>query len=216
MGLERRGRVVRGCVRSINRTVVREESRGRAESTRQAVRYFEAGGLGGVGEGQGEQGRTGSGRAVDRGVREGSEGQSVQDLESDVVGVVLPAAGACGGDPEGAWRRHQNAGCADRGRSGRADGGGRGAGGEGRADLPSGLLRVPPEAFRARRGGRVPAAVLADGLGDRSGHPEVLRQRAVGPGGQGGRGEHRPAVGGAVCEAVAARAAAAARRDACR
>ncbi|HYZ07978.1 MAG TPA: alpha/beta hydrolase, partial [Pseudonocardiaceae bacterium] len=33
-----------------------EESRGRVESTRQAVRHFEAGCLGGVGEGEGEQG----------------------------------------------------------------------------------------------------------------------------------------------------------------
>ena len=41
----------------------------------------------------------------------------------------------------------------------------RDAGGEGRADLPSGLLRVPPEAFRARRGGRVPAS----GAGRRTG-----------------------------------------------
>ena len=53
--------------------------------------------------------------------------------------------------------------------------------------LPPGLLRVPPEALRAGRGGCLPAAVLGDGLGDRSGHPEVLRQRAVGPGGQGCR-----------------------------
>src|SRR5206468_10257118 len=59
------------------------------------------------------------------------------------------------------------------------DGGGRSAGGEGRAALSPGLIRVPPEAFRAGRGGCLPAAVLGDGLGDRSGHPEVLRQRAV-------------------------------------
>src|SRR6185312_6273645 len=148
--------------------LLREESCGRAESTRQAVRYFEVGSLGGVEESQGEQGRTGSGRAVDRGVREGSAGQPVQDLEPDVLGVVLPAAGAGGGDREGARAGHQNAGGAHRGRSGRADGGGPGAGGEGRADLPSGLLWVSPEAFRARRGGRVSAAVLADELGDRS------------------------------------------------
>src|SRR3954453_15351417 len=148
--------------------MLREEAGGRAESTRQAVRYFEVGGLGGVGESQGEQGRTGSRRAVDRGVREGSAGKPVQDLEPDVLGVVLPAAGACGGDREGARGGHQNAGCADRGRSGCADGGGPRAGDEGRADLPSGLLWVSPEAFPARRGGRVSAAVLADELGDRS------------------------------------------------
>ena len=33
-------------------------------------------------------------------VRDRSAGQPVQDLESDVVGVLLPAAGACGADPE--------------------------------------------------------------------------------------------------------------------
>ena len=66
---------------------------------------------------------------------------------------------------------------------------------EGRADLPPGLLRLPAGAVRAGCGGDVPPAVLEEGLGDRSGHPEVLRQRAVGPDGQGGRGEHRPAGG---------------------
>ena len=35
----------------------------------------------------------------------------------------------------------------------RSNGSGPGAGEEGRADLPSGLLRLPPEAFRARRRG---------------------------------------------------------------
>ena len=36
-------------------------------------------------------------------VREGSEEQSVQDLESDVVGLVFSAPGAGGGDTEAAW-----------------------------------------------------------------------------------------------------------------
>ena len=62
-----------------------------------------------MGEGQGEQGCAGGGRVSHRGVREGSEEQSVQDLESDVVGVVLSASGAGGGDTEAAWRRHQDA-----------------------------------------------------------------------------------------------------------
>ena len=72
---------------------------------RQAVRDFEAGGLGGVGEGQRRTRVRRGGRAVDRGVREGSEEQSVQDLESDVVGELLSASGAGGGDTEAAWRR---------------------------------------------------------------------------------------------------------------
>ena len=37
MGVERRGRVICGCVRSVNRVTAREELRGRAESSRQAV-----------------------------------------------------------------------------------------------------------------------------------------------------------------------------------
>ncbi len=39
--------------------------------------------------------------------------QSVQDLESDVVGDVLSAAGDGGGDPEAARRRYEDAGRAD-------------------------------------------------------------------------------------------------------
>ena len=58
-GVERRGRVVRGCCLPDQPEVLREESRGRAESIRQAVRDLEAGGLGGVGEGKGEQGSAG-------------------------------------------------------------------------------------------------------------------------------------------------------------
>lgn len=41
MEVERRGRVVRGCVRSINRAVAWKESRERVEVVRQTVRYFE-------------------------------------------------------------------------------------------------------------------------------------------------------------------------------
>jgi hypothetical protein len=37
MGVERRGRVIRGCVRSINQTMLWEESRGRAEVVRKVV-----------------------------------------------------------------------------------------------------------------------------------------------------------------------------------
>ena len=50
-------------------------------------------------------------------------------------------------------------------------------------------------------------------LGDRSGHPEVLRQRRSRSHGQSGGGPRRCSVGGAVCEAVAHRADAAHRRD---
>ena len=48
--------------------------------------------------------RTGAlpgGRRVHRGVRDGPEEQPLQDLESDVLGVLLPAAGAARRDSEG-------------------------------------------------------------------------------------------------------------------
>src|SRR6516165_761295 len=54
---------------------------GRAEVVRQVVRDLEVGGARGLGDGQGEQGRAGGGRVLDRGVREGSSEQSVSDLE---------------------------------------------------------------------------------------------------------------------------------------
>ena len=212
MGLERRGRVVRGCFRSINR---KPSGRSRVGELKAPGKPFEISKRAvweaweKVKANQGAPGVDGQSIAEVETGRDRSEGQPVQDLESAVLGVVLPAAGACGGDPEGARCGHPNPGGAHRGRPGRADGGGPGAGGEGRADLPSGLLRVPPGAFRARRGGRVSAAVLDDRLGDRSGHRPVLRQRAVGPDGHRGGGEHRTAVGCAVCETVAARAGAA-------
>jgi hypothetical protein len=80
------------------------------------------------------------------------------------------------------------------------------------AGLLSGLLRLPAGAVRARRGGRVPAAVLEEGLGHRLRRREVLRHGAVGAGRQGGAGLPRPRrpVGGAVCQAVAGCAAGAA------
>ena len=56
--------------------------------------------------------------------------------------------------------------------------------------------------------GDVPAAVLASGLGDRSGHPGVLRHRAPRPRAEGGRPPHRPALDPALCAAVASGAAA--------
>ena len=59
----------------------------------------------------------------------------------------------------------------------------------------------------------LPGSLLEARLGDRSGHPEVLRQRPVGPDRQGCGGAHRCPVGGAVCQAVAGRPAAPARRD---
>src|ERR1700738_119920 len=140
---------------------------------------------------------------LDRGLREGPEEQSVPGLEPDVLGELLAAAGAGGGNTEAAWWGHQDFGGADRGRPGRSDGSGTQTGSEGRGDLPSGLVRLPSRASPAGRGGGLPAALLENRLGDRSGNPEVLRQRSPRPDHQGGGGEHRSAVGSPVREAVA-------------
>ena len=141
------------------------------------------------------------------------EGQPVQGLESDVLGYLLSASGARGGDTEAARRRHEDARGAHRRGPGGANGGGRGVDVEGRGRSST------DDSYGYRPGrsaldavGAMPAALLEDGLGDRFGHPEVLRQRAVGSHGQGGGGQHRSAVGGAVREPVAARAGATARR----
>jgi hypothetical protein len=56
-------------------------------------------------------------------------------------------------------------GVPNRGRSGGADRGQDISGTAGRADLPSGLLRLPAEEVRVGRGRGVPAAVLAQRLG---------------------------------------------------
>ncbi len=71
------------------------------------------------------------------------QGQPVQDLESDVVGFLLSAAGQGGGDTETAWRRDQSARRAHGRRQDRSNGGRSEAGGNGRTDLSSGLLRLP-------------------------------------------------------------------------
>src|SRR5664280_2472547 len=64
------------------------------------------------------------------------------DLEQDVVGELLPATGAGGRNTEAAWRGHSNVRSALRVRSGGPDGGSAETGGEGRGDLPFGLLRL--------------------------------------------------------------------------
>src|ERR1019366_4334885 len=80
--------------------VIREERNGRGESTGQVVRHLQGGGVGGLGEGERESGRSRGGRRVGGGVREGSEEQPLQDLESDELRHVFPAGGESGRDPE--------------------------------------------------------------------------------------------------------------------
>src|SRR3954453_10213305 len=134
MGARRRGRVVRGFLLSVNHTASGGGGTGNGSIriTGQAVRYFEAGRLGGLAQGQGESGRAGSGWPKHRRLPQGPEEQSVQGLESDVVGLVLSAPGARGGDRKAARRGEAHAGHPDRGRPHRPNGGGQAPGGTGR------------------------------------------------------------------------------------
>src|SRR5882757_676201 len=169
--------------------------------------------MGGLSAGEGQSGSAGGGRCDSRAVRRGSEGQSVPDLESAVVGVLLSAAGEGRGDTETPWQWDENPWHTDDCGQGRPDGGGPQAGGEGRTDLPSRFLRVPAATVGSGRGRGMSGAVLEDRLGHRSGYSEVLRQCRSRSRGQGGGGPRRCSVGGAVCEAVAVCAVGAARWD---
>src|SRR4029453_262168 len=130
--------------------------------------------MGGLSAGQGQSGCTGCGRGDAGGVRQGSEEQSVQGLESDVLGVVLSASGAGGGDTETARRWDENPWRANDCGQGRPGGGGPQAGGQGRTDLSSSFLRVPAVSVGSRRSGGMSGAVLEERLGRRSGYSEVL------------------------------------------
>jgi hypothetical protein len=111
----------------------REEASEHAKDRRQAVRDSQADGLGGVAAGQGQQGRTRSGRAGSRGVRGRSCRQPLQGLEPDELGVLLSTPGQGGGDPQAARRGCPRAGRADDRRQGRANGRGHASGGAGGA-----------------------------------------------------------------------------------
>src|SRR3954454_17006847 len=168
MRAERRGRVAR--VRSAVNRQRREEPGERAEAAGQTVSDREGGGLGSVSTGESQQGCGGSRRSVAGAVRGGPGPESVQDLEPDVVGLLLPAAGEGGGDPQGGRPRGAGPGCADGGRPDRADGGEAVSGAEGRTGLPSRLLRLPAGQVRVGRGRHLPAAVLAGGGGGGARH----------------------------------------------
>src|SRR5450759_3185778 len=94
MRAEQRGRITLACWRG-NRW-----SEGAGEQA-EAVCDREGGGLEGISQGQGQQrGRWGR-RGVDRGVREGPQGEPLQALESDVLGELVrhEAAREMGEDP---------------------------------------------------------------------------------------------------------------------
>jgi hypothetical protein len=198
MRVERRGRVVRA--RSAVNHRRWEEPGERAEA--EAVCDLQAGRLGGLVKGQGQQGRGRRRRAVACGVRAGPEGEPLQALESALVGELLPAASARGRDTE-AGRRLEDARGADRRGQDRPDGRGRAPGVGGGASLPPRLLWLPAGPLGARRGRGLSGALLATGLGPGPGPEVVFRQRPVGPRSQGGSSPHRPALRPALRGAVA-------------
>ena len=92
MGVERRGRIVRGSLFG------QPDVSGRScvSELRSQDKPFDISkwdGVGGVSEGEGQQGAAGVDGQLDRGVREGSEGEPLQDLEPDVLGKLLSAPG---------------------------------------------------------------------------------------------------------------------------
>ena len=82
------------------------------------------------------------------------------DPPSNVFGQLLSAAGAGRGDTQAARRWGPNSGRTYRGRSGRANSGGRAGGAGGRADLPFRFLWLPAGTVGAGCGGFVPGTVL--------------------------------------------------------
>src|SRR5262249_3175099 len=111
-------------------------------------------------ESQSQQGSPGSGWTLDRGLRSRSGEQSLPDLEQDVLGELLPASGAGGGDPKTAGRG-ENSRLAHNPGQNRPNRGGHGAGETGGTDIPPGLLWPPAEAVGAGCGGDLPETLLA-------------------------------------------------------
>src|SRR5215470_1761351 len=105
MRAERRGRVVRDCVRSINSRAAWRRSR--VDELKAPGKPFEISKRA-VWEAwkkvKANKGRTRRGCGDGRGVRIRSEEQPVQDLEPALLRQLLPAAGARGRDPEAARR----------------------------------------------------------------------------------------------------------------
>src|SRR5277367_3824208 len=93
-------------------------------------------------------------------ISRGPEREPVQDLESDVVGQLLSAAGADGEDTE-SERWGEEAGHTDRVGSDCATGGEVETGASGGPAVPSGFLRISSGEVGARCGGASAAAMLA-------------------------------------------------------
>ena len=105
-----------------------EETGEQVRSAGQAVYDTKAAGVGSIQTGQGQQRCRRGGPRVNGGIRGGSAGEPVQDLEPDVFRDVFSASGEGGRGTETA-RRDEDPGSAHCGRQNRADGGGPAAGG---------------------------------------------------------------------------------------
>ena len=131
------------------------------------------------------QGRRGGGGRRDGGRVRGGPGGEPDELARTVqVGSVSSAAGASGTHPEaGQGGEDETAGHPDAGGQGLAARGADGAGADLRAGLCGLFVRVPARTRRAPgAGGAVGRADVAGRwLGDRFGHPELLRRGGSGP-----------------------------------
>ncbi len=128
--------------------------------------------------------RGGSGRRDGGTVRGGPGGEPVELARTVQVGSVSSAAGASGTHPEaGQGGEDETAGHPDAGGQGLAARGADGAGADLRAGLCGLFVRVPARTRRAPgAGGAVGRADVAGRwLGDRFGHPELLRRGGSGP-----------------------------------
>ena len=195
MGAERRGRVIRGLFVSVNRASSGRSWVGELKSSGKSFdiskwEVWEA-----FEKVKANKGAPGVDGCSIEDFEDDLQGESVQDLEPDVLGKLLSPSGAGGGNTETARRRDPDARGAHRRGQDRADGGRGASGGTGGTDVPPGLLWVPAGTVGPGRGRGMPGALLEDRLGDRSGHPEVLRQRPLGPHRQGGRGATPTSVG---------------------
>src|SRR2546425_4374661 len=173
-----------------------------------AVYDFEAGGVEGVSAGEVEWGSGRCGCGVDRGLRAGSEGESLSALESHGVGDVLSAGGARGRDSKAGWGREE-AGHSDRDRQDCPDGREELSGAEGGAELSRRLLRVSAGEVSGRCGRPGTGTLLEVRLGVGSGHPCLLRHSRSRTRHAGGAEVYRLSVGPSLCGAVAQRSGAA-------
>src|SRR5450756_808367 len=126
----------------------------------QAVCDLQAGGGRGVQESAGEPGWAGGGRVHDRGVRVRSAEQVVCDVESDVLGKLLPSAGEGRRGTKAAWWWGQDVGGANCRGQGGPDAGGQRVGEGGGTQVPSQLVWVPAGAVRVGCGSGMPGALV--------------------------------------------------------